>query len=72
MNTLVKIFIFSGLGLIVMGLLLNFSLRFKLPLGKFPGDILVAKKNLTVYFPLTTCLLVSIVGSVLIYFFSRR
>ena len=40
-------------------------------LGRLPGDILVRRDNLTFYFPLASCLLVSAVISVLLYFFRR-
>jgi len=45
----------------------------KIPfLGKLPGDILIQKKNFTFYFPLTTCILLSIILSFILYFFFRR
>ena len=51
-------------------LLLSFS--GKIPyLGQLPGDILVKKKNLSFYFPLTTCIILSIVLTALLHFFTN-
>ena len=53
-----------GLGILLAG---------KIPwLGRLPGDILVQKKHVTFYFPLTTSLLLSILLSLLFLFLSRR
>ena len=40
-------------------------------LGRLPGDILVRRDNFTFYFPLASCLLVSVVISLLFYLFRR-
>jgi hypothetical protein len=45
--------------------------RMHLPLGRLPGDFLVRGKNTTVYFPLATSVLVSLVLSVVLYLVSR-
>jgi len=45
----------------------------KLPwLGRLPGDILIERKNVSFYFPLTTSLLISLILSFLLWVFSRR
>lgn len=45
----------------------------KIPgLGKLPGDILIKRENYTFYFPLTTCLLASLILSLLIYLINHR
>jgi hypothetical protein len=43
----------------------------KLPLGHLPGDIVINKPNLKVYFPITTMILVSILISILLWLFRR-
>lgn len=43
----------------------------KLPLGRLPGDIVIERENLTVYIPLTTMVLVSVIGSLLLWLFRR-
>jgi hypothetical protein len=41
-------------------------------LGRLPGDIYVERGNWRFYFPLATSLLVSVVLSLLVWFFGRR
>jgi hypothetical protein len=45
--------------------------RLNVPLGRLPGDFVYRGKNTTVYFPLATSLLVSVVLSVVLYLVSR-
>jgi hypothetical protein len=40
-------------------------------LGKLPGDIFVKKGNTTFYFPIVTCIIISIVLSLIFHFISR-
>ncbi|MGE4357741.1 MAG: DUF2905 domain-containing protein [Candidatus Omnitrophota bacterium] len=69
-TTLGKFFIIIGIILIGIGIILN--LGGKIPwFGKFPGDIIIEKKNFSFYFPITTCFLLSIILSFIIWFISR-
>ncbi|KWR88063.1 DUF2905 domain-containing protein [Cupriavidus sp. IDO] len=43
----------------------------KLPLGRLPGDIHIVRDGFSFYFPITTCVLVSVVVSVVIWIFRR-
>jgi hypothetical protein len=45
--------------------------RFHLPLGRLPGDIVYRGKNTVFYFPLVTCLLLSLILSLALWFFNR-
>ncbi len=36
-----------------------------LPLGRLPGDIVIRRDQVTVYMPITTCILISVVLTVL-------
>jgi hypothetical protein len=45
--------------------------RTNLPLGRLPGDFLYRGKNTTVYFPLATSLVLSVVLSIVLYLVSR-
>jgi hypothetical protein len=45
--------------------------RMNLPLGRLPGDILYRGKNTTVYFPLATSVVVSLVLSIVLYLVSK-
>lgn len=40
-------------------------------LGRLPGDISIERGNSTFYFPIVTCLIISIVLSLILWFFRR-
>jgi hypothetical protein len=71
MTDLGKVLIFFGALMMVVGLLLVFSGRGHLPIGRLPGDIVYRGKNTTVYFPIVTSILVSIVLSVVLYLIGK-
>jgi Protein of unknown function (DUF2905) len=62
------------LGLIItgLGLLVLLGSRMNLPFGRLPGDIVWRGKNSTFYFPWVTCLLLSILASLVLWLFNRR
>ncbi|EKD38389.1 MAG: hypothetical protein ACD_75C00752G0002 [uncultured bacterium] len=64
-----KKLIFIGCLLIVAGLL--WPILEKLNLGRLPGDILIDRDDFRFYFPITTCLVVSIVLTILIWLFKK-
>ena len=65
-----KLLMFVGGGIFVMGLLLYFGAR--LPwFGNLPGDIVFKRDNFTLYAPLGTMLLVSIVLTILLNVIGR-
>jgi len=66
-----KLMILVGVVLVAVGLLLVLLGRTGLPIGRLPGDIIVRRRNFSFYFPLTTSILLSIVLSLVLYFFSR-
>ena len=68
MNQFPKLLIIAGVVLIVVGLLWMAGGRF-LNLGRLPGDIVVERENFRFYFPVVTCLLLSVVLSLLFYLF---
>lgn len=70
LQPLAKFLILGGVVLIIMGALLLFW--DKIPfLGKLPGDIIIKKKNFTFYFPLVTSIIISLVLSLIFYFFRK-
>jgi hypothetical protein len=70
MGELGKVLMLSGCVLLAVGALLY--LAGKLPwFGRLPGDIVVERGPVTLYFPLATCILVSLVLSVLFWLFRR-
>jgi len=62
-----KLLIIFGASMLLLGLLFLGFGRTHLPLGHLPGDIYYRGKNTTFYFPLTTCLLLSLVLSGILY-----
>ncbi|MFY0543417.1 DUF2905 domain-containing protein [Brevibacillus sp. H7] len=68
MNPVAKLLIIGGIVLVVIGLLWQVGGRF-LPLGRLPGDIVVEKENMRFYFPVVTCIVISIVLSLISYLF---
>ena len=71
MNELGKALLGLGLLLAVIGGALLVAARLGLPLGRLPGDMAYRGKHVSVYFPLGTSILISIVLSILFYLFSR-
>ena len=66
-----KIIIFIGLLLVVIGFV--WMVGNKLPfIGKLPGDIAIERKNYSFYFPVTTCIVISIVLSFIFWLFNKR
>ena len=65
-----KLLIAIGLALAAVGLLWTFAGKFPF-LGKLPGDIRFERDNFSVYFPLGTCLLLSLLVSLLLWLFRR-
>lgn len=71
MNDFGKVLIGIGVALIVLGVL--FSLGARLPwLGRLPGDIDIRRENFRFYFPVTTCLIISVVVTLLFRWFGKR
>jgi thiosulfate reductase cytochrome b subunit len=69
-GSLGKVLIVVGLVIVAVGLLLSFA--GKIPwIGRLPGDFYYKGERVTFYFPLATCLLISIVVSVLLYLLRR-
>ncbi len=66
-----KILIFLGMVIVLLGVfLLIFG---KIPfLGKLLGDIYVSRKNFTIYFPLATCILLSLILSLIARLWSKK
>jgi len=68
-----KLLIAAGVMLIVVGILLLFSDRLPLSrLGRLPGDIVYKRGNFTAYFPLATSILLSLLLTLILWFFNRR
>lgn len=55
-----RLLIVAGILLVAVGL----AMQLGLPLGRLPGDIIIKRGNSTFYFPIVTCIVVSVVLSV--------
>lgn len=60
-----------GLLLVVIGAVLLIASRFGLPLGRLPGDFFYRGRNVSVFFPIGTSILISVLLSVIFYLISR-
>jgi hypothetical protein len=61
--------ILIGIAIVAIGLL--WPWLSKLGLGRLPGDIVVQREGFSFYFPIVTCLIVSVVASLLFWLFRR-
>jgi hypothetical protein len=66
-----KLLVVFGAVLVVVGIVVMLLGRMNFPLGRLPGDFLYRGKSTTVYFPLATSVVVSVVLSILVYVVSR-
>ena len=69
MNAMARMLIGLGVLLVIAGLL--WPLLSRLGLGRLPGDIIIQRENFTLYVPLTTGILLSIVRSLILWMASR-
>ncbi len=70
MGDLGRLLMLFGAILVVVGVLL--TVAGKIPwLGRLPGDIFYKGEHVTFYFPIVTCLLISVILSLLFYLFRR-
>jgi len=65
-----RILIIVGVVIVVLGLVFIFGGRLSF-LGKLPGDIVVKRDGVTVYFPIVTFLLISVILTLIINFILR-
>lgn len=71
MSDLGKMLVFFGLLLAGIGIALIVLGRTNLPIGRLPGDIVYRGKHTTFYFPIVTCIVLSVVLSLVLYVVSR-
>jgi hypothetical protein len=60
-----------GLGLVILVTGIAWPILSRIGLGRLPGDIMFQRGSTTFYFPLVTCIIISIVLSALFWLFSR-
>ncbi len=61
-----------GLLMAALGALISLGEKLPIRLGRLPGDIVVRGKHSVFYFPLVTCLLISVVLSLVLWLLNRR
>lgn len=64
-----KILITLGLALLAAGL--AWPWLKDIPLGRLPGDIVIQREGFTIYFPITTMVIVSVLLSLVMWWFRR-
>ena len=66
-----RLLITLGIVLVAAGLLVTFAGRLPVRLGRLPGDIHIHGKNSSFYFPLTTCIVLSALFSLVLWILRR-
>jgi len=71
MSDLGKSLIWIGLLIVAVGVFIHFTTHFghRLPfrIGRLPGDVAYHGRNTTVYFPIVTCIVVSVALTLVIW-----
>jgi hypothetical protein len=71
MPPVARMLIVAGLVLIAVGVLAALLSKTGIPFGRLPGDIRVEGRHGSFYFPIVTCLVISVVLSLLMWLFRR-
>ncbi len=72
-DSLGKVLIGIGIVLFISGVVILLAWQVKIPfLGKLPGDFFLKRGDFILYFPLTTTILISIVMSIILNFYSKK
>jgi hypothetical protein len=64
-----RILIIAGVVIFIIGI--GWPWISRLPIGRLPGDLIIDRPGMTVYIPITTMILVSVIVSIIMYI-SRR
>jgi hypothetical protein len=71
MTELGKLLVILGGIIVIVGLALLLAGRFDLPLGRLPGDFSYRGKHTSIYFPLGTSIVLSIILSLILWLLNR-
>ena len=71
MGDMGRILVVLGGAILLVGLIIIVAGKAHLPIGRLPGDIVYRGKNTAFYFPLTTCIVLSVILSLVLYFVNR-
>ena len=67
-----RMLIVLGIVLIAAGVLFSLGERLPIRFGRLPGDIVWRGRNTTFYFPVVTCILISVILTLILWLFNRR
>jgi Protein of unknown function (DUF2905) len=62
-----KLLVLVGLAIAALGVLVMLGI----PFGRLPGDIVIRRENYSFYFPLGTCILLSLLLTLVLAFLRR-
>ncbi len=62
-----RVLVLVGLGIAGIGVLIMLGL----PLGRLPGDVVLRRGNFAVYLPISTCMVLSLLLTLLLTFLRR-
>ena len=71
MGDIGRMLVWIGGLILLFGIVLIVAGKMNLPIGRLPGDFAWRGKNTTVYFPLMTSILLSVILSLVLYFVNR-
>jgi hypothetical protein len=71
MSQIGKTLLLIGIIFVLAGTVLMIAGKFNIPLGRLPGDISYQKKNITVFAPFGTMLVISIIITLILNIISR-
>ena len=66
METFARYVMLAGIGLFLIGGGMYLASKFGIPFGRLPGDIYIQGQNGSFYFPLTSCILISVILTVIL------
>jgi len=71
MENVARYLVIGGIVLILLGGGVYLAAKFGIPLGRLPGDIRIEGGNGSFYFPITSCILVSVILTIVLNVISR-
>ncbi len=67
-----KLLLLLGGFIVIVGAVLLLAGKLHLPLGRLPGDIVYRGKHSVFYFPIVTCIVISVILSLILWLFGRH
>ncbi|MBL7072548.1 MAG: DUF2905 domain-containing protein [Candidatus Omnitrophica bacterium] len=71
MQAIGKYLVILGIVLVMIGGIIFFAGKFSC-VWKLPGDVFIKRGGFSFYFPISTCILVSVILSLVLYFISKK